>query len=324
MFRFATMLALVAAFSTVAQAQDAPRVELFGGYSYLNFDASAANNALNQAGLPGIGNRLSFNGWEASANVNFNRWLGAEGDLSGHYKGNCAGSLLEVVTGVTVSGVTCSNLSFMGGPRFTYRNGRFTAFAHGLFGGDRLSASVSTGSVPNLTVSVSNTSFAFATGGGVDYAVTDRISVRLGQFDYFLTRHLNDIPGVPAQNNYRVSAGIVFAFGGTHEVGRVASTSSLGPTNRGTTRPSETSEARTLGVFGYATDSGFTVTSVRDGSPAAQAGIAPNDIITTIDGRTVHSSVEIEAVIAASQNGTVSISYLIGGAWLSQKDVRVR
>lgn len=321
MFRFAVILACAAAFSGLAQAQDTPRVELFGGYSYLNLDTSAAN----QAGVPGIGNRLSLNGWEASANVNLNRWIGVEGDLSGHYKADCLDFLLQEVISTATSGSTCSNLSFMGGPRFTFRDGKIVAFAHGLFGGDRLSATASSEDLgftgpPNLTASVWNTSFAFATGGGVDYAVTNRISIRLGQFDYFLTRHLNDIPGVPAQNNYRVSAGIVFNFGGTHEVGRVASASAAAPA----ARPSESSEARTLGVFGYATDSGFTVTSVRDGSPAAQAGIAANDIITTIDGQPVHSSMDIEAVIAASQNGTVSISYLIGGAWLTQKDVKVR
>lgn len=319
MYRFAIILACAAAFSSLAKAQDTPRVELFGGYSYLNFDASAANNALNQAGLQGIGNRLSLNGWEASANVNFSRWLGVEGDLSGHYRGTCA----------SVSGLTCSNFSFMGGPRFTFRDGKIVAFAHGLFGGDKLSLSINSGAlgiagVSNLTASVSNTSFALATGGGVDYAVTNRVSIRFAQFDYFLTRHLNDIPGVPAQNNYRVSAGIVFSFGGTHEVGRVASAGAPSSSVQREARPSETSEARTLGVSGYAGDSGFTVTSVRDNSLAAQAGIAPNDIITTIDGRPVQSSMDIEAAIATSQTGTVSVSYLIRGAWLTQKDVKVR
>lgn len=305
MLKCAVAIGLMLGLCSFAHAQDVPRVEVFGGYSYQNFDVSA----LSPLGLPGVGDRLGLNGWDASADVNFNRWIGVEADLGGHYKGDCEG----------VSGLTCKNLSFMGGPRFTYRIGKITAFAHGLFGGDTASASINVSNLaagaPDVSASLSNTSFALAAGGGVDYAVTDRISVRLGQADYFLTRHLNDI-GVANQNNLRISAGIVFTFGGTREV------ASRAPRRKA--ESSAVSEAPLLGVFGYAGDNGFAVTSVREGSPAAQAGVNPDDIVTAIDARPVHSGGDIESAIATSQTGTVRISFLIKGAWLTEKDVKVR
>ena len=48
----------------------------------------------------------------------------------------------------------------------------------------------------------------FAAGGGLDVKWTDRISVRLVQADYLGTRY-----GDATQNNFRLSAGIVFHFG---------------------------------------------------------------------------------------------------------------
>src|SRR5580693_186983 len=73
------VIGIVLCFCTSCRAQDVPRVEVFGGYSYLNIDLSSLSNALNQAGVSGVGDRQSLNGWEAAANVNFNRWIGVEG-----------------------------------------------------------------------------------------------------------------------------------------------------------------------------------------------------------------------------------------------------
>jgi outer membrane immunogenic protein len=292
--------------STSAFGQDVPRAEVFGGYSYLNFDTV------------GVTDRLNMNGWEASAAFNFNRWVGVEGDFSGHYKGNCGG----------VTGLTCKDLSFMGGPRFTYRRDRITAFAHGLFGGDN-------GSLGLFHVSLSDTPFAWAAGGGVDYAVTKTISIRMGQVDYFMTRHLNDL-GLANQNNIRVSAGIVFTFGGTREASSGArNQTGSAPTQTGRnqaagapTQTGPTSEAALLGVSGYATDAGFKITSVQAGTPAAQIYLNPGDIISNIDGREVHSSRDIESAIAASTSGTIKVSCLIQttavGMVHVEREVKVR
>jgi hypothetical protein len=105
-------------------------------------------------GMGGLPNdRPNVSGWEASASFNVNDWFGLEADFSGHYYPNCE----------TVPGLTCKDLSFMGGPRFTYRKERYSAFTYALVGGDNGSGSIS-------GISLSDTPFAFAAGGGVDYS----------------------------------------------------------------------------------------------------------------------------------------------------------
>jgi S1-C subfamily serine protease len=84
------------------------------------------------------------------------------------------------------------------------------------------------------------------------------------------------------------------------------------------------SEAALLGVVGCGTSAGFTVSSVHSGSPAAAVGIAPGDVITSIDGRPVRDAREIEAAIAANAVGTVRVSYMLKGNWLTERDVKVR
>ncbi|PYX81904.1 MAG: hypothetical protein DMG66_01330 [Acidobacteria bacterium] len=55
----------------------------------------------------------------------------------------------------------------------------------------------------------SDTSLAWALGGGVDWNVLPRVAVRLVQADLLQTRFGDD-----NQNNGRFSFGVVFKFGG--------------------------------------------------------------------------------------------------------------
>lgn len=84
------------------------------------------------------------------------------------------------------------------------------------------------------------------------------------------------------------------------------------------------SEAQSFGVTVSPTDQGPKVTFVRPGSPAAQVGINPGDVLLRIDCQTVHSGSDIESAIAANTTGTPWVSYLIGGAWLSEQQITVR
>jgi S1-C subfamily serine protease len=157
----------------------------------------------------------------------------------------------------------------------------------------------------------------------------------MDQVDYFMTRHLNDL-GLANQNNIRVSAGIVFTFGGTREASSGArNQTGSAPTQTGRnqaagapTQTGPTSEAALLGVSGYATDAGFKITSVQAGTPAAQIYLNPGDIISNIDGREVHSSRDIESAIAASTSGTIKVSCLIQttavGMVHVEREVKVR
>lgn len=292
-------------------AQETPKAEIFAGYSYLNF------------GTESISDRLNLNGWVASAAFNLNRWVGVEADFSGHYKGDCWGA----------PGVTCKHLSFMGGPRFTYRQGRITAFAHGLFGGDN-------GSLSYSGVSTSDTPFALAAGGGMDIALTKHISIRAVQVDYVMTRHFSSYDE-PHQNNIRASAGIVFTVGGRREM-RARNANQTGgvavqtvpsrepaPPPAATTQiqPAAVSVALSLGVTGSKSEDGFRVTSVRGGSPASQIFLRPGDVISKIDDTQVKDGQEIDSAVAASATGTVKVTGLTQtaiGMIIFERGVKVR
>jgi Outer membrane protein beta-barrel domain len=152
-----------------------PRGEVFGGYSYLNVDTS------------GLTSRQSLNGWNAQANVNFNKWLGLTGDFGGYY-----GSPFHV---------SVHDYSFLFGPTVTYRTEHFAPFFHALFGGNHIDASLE-GS------SGGDTAFAMAFGGGVDVPVKGSFGIRVAQVDWLRTQHFNT-----NQNNIRLSTGIIFNFG---------------------------------------------------------------------------------------------------------------
>jgi len=143
--------ALVVFTSVPAIAADtAPPVEVFAGYSYT------------KDGGQGL------NGGEASLAIRLTGWIGAEADVSAHY-----GSAL---------GTRTTRLFFMAGPRFAYRAGRFTVFAHYLAGGARSGSGLT---VVGVDITQTRTDFAMAFGGGVDLGISDRWAVRV-QADYAL------------------------------------------------------------------------------------------------------------------------------------------
>jgi hypothetical protein len=165
-------------------AYDVPRGELFGGYSYMSADWG------------NLANRSGMQGWNGSVGINLNPWLGVEGNVSGHYQRTCIGAV----------GLTCSTLTFMGGPRITvHRSGNISAFGHGLVGLGTMAMTLSGSSLTWRDL-------AWAAGGGVDYAVTNRISVRVGQVDFLRTQYMQSLGGTH-QNNIRISGGVVFRVG---------------------------------------------------------------------------------------------------------------
>lgn len=53
--------------------------------------------------------------------------------------------------------------------------------------------------------------------------------------------------------------------------------------------------------------SGAVVKSVDDNSPAEEAGLQVNDIITAIDGKTVSSSSDLESIISGAETGDLIV-----------------
>jgi opacity protein-like surface antigen len=180
------VFAMLLALPILASAQELPRTEIFGGYSYMRLDA---DNQTDQ----------DLNGFNTSFTYNFNSFLGATAEFSAFF------GTTQVASGTTLTTVDQDMYFYLFGPKFTFRgNERFTPFAHVLLGG----VTQDVQSVGGLTTS-NNTQFAMALGGGLDVSVTERISLRAIQADYVLTRLVANTN----QNNIRASAGFVLKLG---------------------------------------------------------------------------------------------------------------
>jgi len=180
----------------LAQPQDTPQWELYGGYSFARLDVSPD---LAPIGL----DKINQHGWHASVSENVNQWLGGEAEFTGTYaQPQFSDPLLGTIR------LKTSAYSFLFGPRFSRRKWeRVTPFAHVLFGG--VHVQVSTPLLPGLTGS--DTAFAVKAGGGLDVRVNNRIAIRVVQADYVRT-HFSDFDD-DRQNNLNFSTGVVFRFG---------------------------------------------------------------------------------------------------------------
>ena len=87
----------------------------------------------------------------------------------------------------------------MAGPRLSVPVGKFTPFAEAMVGAAHIHTG---GTLPGP----SNTSFATALGGGLDYRLVGPIAARI-EGDYLRTSFFSS-----TQNNFRLSVGVVFRF----------------------------------------------------------------------------------------------------------------
>jgi opacity protein-like surface antigen len=174
-------------FAGLAGAQ-VPAGNVFFGYSYYNTDLSSID-------------RANTNGWEASVEGKVVPFLGIVADVDSHYGSqNFSGCVPPPLLGG--GGAVCSfnasvtERNFLFGPRVSFSVGRFRPFAEALFGGAHV----------NAGEAGSDTSFATAVGGGLDYKLIRPVAWRF-QGDYVQTRFFGT-----TQNNLRLSTGIVFRF----------------------------------------------------------------------------------------------------------------
>jgi opacity protein-like surface antigen len=197
-----SVLALLLALPLLAQAQEAPRLEAFGGYSYLRLDQDT--NAITNGDQ-------DLNGFNASVTYNFNSVLGATAEISGNFANQINNQ----------QNTDRNTYLFLVGPKFAFRgNERFTPFAHVLLGVVR--QDISQASQAASGTGSFQTQFAMAVGGGLDVAFGDRLSLRPAQVDLILTR-LNTTNAPIAQTqglitstnqyNVRISTGLVVKLG---------------------------------------------------------------------------------------------------------------
>lgn len=173
-----TMLVVVVsvvAMCTAAAAQIPTKGNVFFGYSY-DHTPVVTNDAINT------------NGWEASLEGKLVPWVGLVADIDGHYGSGSFGGF----------GADVAAHNFLFGPRVSVQVQRFRPFAEFLIGAGHISRSNG--------ISDSDTSFANAVGGGLDYRVAGPVSLR-GQLDWIETRYYGE-----TQNSVRFSTGIAFHF----------------------------------------------------------------------------------------------------------------
>jgi hypothetical protein len=201
---------LALAVPAVASAQDVPRFEVFGGYSYGSIRAYVADESLGAGPGTVAFPRFGSNGWTGSVAVNATPWFAVIADVSSLY------ATPTRTIGVTPVNVNMHEHNYLFGPRLSGRYGRWTIFCQGLFGEGH--AWVSVGIPEVITpIRIVNTELAMAAGVGVDLTVYSRkrqtggagreLAIRLGQIDWLRTNFVGS-----RQNNMRLSAGLSFRF----------------------------------------------------------------------------------------------------------------
>jgi hypothetical protein len=293
----------------IASAQNIPAIEVFGGYSYLNFDTTSPS------GSNIVAQRLGLQGWNVSFSAHVFHRIAAEADISGHSLSTCE----------NITNLSCSDTSYMFGPRFKFgkSSSRITAFVHGLAGEDNATLVYNQGTV-------SDTSFAFAVGGGVDYWITRHIGAQLGPADFFWTQHLKTYDA-PSQNNIRVSGGIIFRFGGESQ-GEPSPRSrryptetqpATAPARQPATQPAQPAQPAVavpgrgmslpaLGVVVVPQEfDGAKILEIVPGGVAEMASLKAGDLIRSVDGKAVKTPMELAAELS-DKTGKVRIGILRG------------
>jgi opacity protein-like surface antigen len=200
--RFGAIALVVLVMTAMAYTQVPTSGNIFLGYSYSGGDVFAASGQSALAFQPSS-QSSSFAGWEGSLEGKLLPWIGIVADLSGHYGSKDFSVLCIQPPGSpgcppSPQRVNARTYTFLFGPRVSVSIRRFTPFAHALFGAGHVS--------DGDAASNSDTSFATAIGGGLDYKLMKGIAFRL-QGDEVHTRFFSS-----TQDHFRFSTGIVFRF----------------------------------------------------------------------------------------------------------------
>ncbi|MGA1988268.1 MAG: hypothetical protein ABSG72_18525 [Candidatus Sulfotelmatobacter sp.] len=194
MARFLFCVLAVLLFASFSVAQSSDRVEVFGGYSYMNPEFTST--------LSG-----GVSGWDISATAKLVRYVGVVADFSG-FSPSGANPCGRGCSG----GPSASYHTFMGGPQVSMRIGKIKPFAHFLIGATR-------GSLTHADEQFGGdfSLLTFGAGGGVDLGLNRWLAVR-GQVDWLhigptiSNNVFNSGEGSSVGNVARVSAGLVFRF----------------------------------------------------------------------------------------------------------------
>ncbi len=189
---FALSVAQVASAQGVGATGNLPRVDLFGGYSYMRATTVVSGTTIN------------LNGGSGSLAYNFNSWLGIVGDVGVYHQGS-----------ITANNLSLTVSSYQLGPRISLRNhSRLIPFGQVLLGAGHAGGTLYTSSLGGgLAPLGTSNAFVLTAGAGVDCKVNRRVGIRVLQAEYLYTQFKNGANHGDEQNNVRLSVGFVLSFG---------------------------------------------------------------------------------------------------------------
>ena len=164
-----------------------PSGNVFIEYSYARTDLNT-------------GRAANLSGWNGGVEAKIFPFVQVVLDGSGYYGDEVFPTACSAPSGQSCGvSLSSSMQTLLLGPQVGIPLGKWTVFAHALFGASHIRGT-STG------ISDSDTSFAQAFGGGIDYRLVHGIAWRLAG-DELETRFLGNL-----QNNLRLSTGVVLRF----------------------------------------------------------------------------------------------------------------
>ena len=212
--------ALLLIFAPAAAGQrrdDYARWEFFGGYSAMKFDTLAGDTG-NPVVDDVLGGRNTLRGLELAATYNFHKYVGATFDYSTHWRN-------DNFSRPAGSGTVHSNVqNILGG--LTFKNNleegpKFKPFGHALFGFAHQRVNVDSPQLPAIfgisEFRTSESSFAMAFGGGVDFKVNHRIEVRAVQIDWNIINRGAQQTGIVLTPTPHQTVGTAFVIPGTRQ-----------------------------------------------------------------------------------------------------------
>lgn len=196
--------------SSVAVAQsDYKKWEFFGGYSHNRVDTGIGDADPDLDDI--VDEREGFHGFNTSITGNVSRYFGLKFDFAGHFKQQDLP--FSIASGTSNVNLDSRVFNFLGGVQVkdNSTDATFKPFAHALIGAAHVRNKVTFSGVcvtivpspcPNFTDS--ETGLAGAVGGGIDIRASNKVDIRVIQFDYNPTRVFDS-----TQHNFRIGVGIV-------------------------------------------------------------------------------------------------------------------
>lgn len=186
------------------------KAEVYGDYSYMQFNPT----------ITGLQSR-AYNGGGGGFQFNMGRAFGIKGDFQSYGSTEWTVNVTSPIStsaGIIPIGTytTKANMfTYLFGPEVHVQTKKLRVFGEVLFGGTNTSGYANLTNQTGSTASNPNQHpFAMAVGGGIDYNISDQVAIRLGEFDWILTRYTNPWTNTNNQNSFRYLGGIVFKFGG--------------------------------------------------------------------------------------------------------------